>query len=157
MCQTELQELIDERERIDRRIMALKQTLAGLTRLKNDVGTHDAGNASRLSLLPIERFGLTDACRIVIRLANRLLTAAEIRREVEIMGIDFGRYTANPLAAVHQVLSRLKSYNEIEVAETTPDGTTSYRWKGVRRKARSGQSMLSPPLPPEVGGGLSKR
>ena len=141
-CQTELQELIDERERIDRRIIALKQTLAGLMRLKNDLGTHDSKNASGHSLLPIETYGLTDACRSVIRLANRELTAGEIRREVETLGIDFSRYSANPLAAVHQVLSRLKTYNEIEVAETTPEGTTCYRWKGVHRKARSVDSKL---------------
>jgi hypothetical protein len=47
VCQAELRELIDERERIDRRIMALKQTLAGLIRLKNDLGTQDAPNASK--------------------------------------------------------------------------------------------------------------
>jgi hypothetical protein len=136
-CQTELQELIAERERIERRIMALRQTLVGLMRLKNDVDDPRSPDESELSttVVAIEAYGLTEACRNVIRLAKRPMTPTEIKQEIEALGVDFSHYVAKPLSAVHQVLGTLKKYNEIEVAETTPQGTRYYRWKGYKRRS----------------------
>ena len=83
---------IAERAVLDARIAQLQQTINTLSRL--------------CGLQPTVPWGLTDACRTLLRNAGRPLSAVEIRARLTSIGFDLNRYS-NPLAAIHTVLKRL--------------------------------------------------
>ena len=94
----EYQELQAKRQEIDDRLAQLAQTIGTLNRL--------CGFESTV------QWGLTDACRIVLKAARRAMTPTEVRDRLEAIGFDLTKYT-NSLAAIHTVLRRL---HEIAVA-----------------------------------------
>jgi hypothetical protein len=96
-----------DRAALDSRIAQLRQTIGTLTRL--------------CGFTPTVPFGLTEACRLVLRNARRPLTAVEVRERLTTMGFDHEKY-ANGLAAIHTVLKRLEDAGE--AALTPADETT---------------------------------
>jgi len=65
---------------------------------------------------PTVTWGLTEACRTVLRSAGRPLTALELRDRLVSVGFDLERYS-NALASVHTVLKRLTESGEAGVKE----------------------------------------
>src|SRR4051794_13100114 len=94
----ECQRLTAERQQIDGRLGELAQTIATLSRL--------------CGLTPTVPWGLTDACRTILRNAGRPMGAADIRDRLAVIGFDLSRYT-NALAALHTTLKRLAEAGEI--------------------------------------------
>jgi len=98
----EYRELQLKRQEIDDRLAQLVQTIATLNRL--------CGVESTV------QWGLTDACRVVLKAARRDMTPAEVRDRLEAIGFDLAKYT-NPLAAIHTVLKRLHDAGEVLFVE----------------------------------------
>ncbi len=86
-----------ERQRIDKRLGELGQTIATLSRL--------------CGITPTVTWGLTDACRTVIRSAGVPMTPSEVRDRLLHIGFDLSAY-ANALAAIHTTLKRLNDAGE---------------------------------------------
>jgi hypothetical protein len=86
------------RHRIDQRLGELAQTIATLSRL--------CGVTSTVA------WGLTDACRTVLRSAGVTMTPLEIRDRLQAVGVDLSGY-ANALAAIHTTLKRLNDAGEL--------------------------------------------
>ena len=102
-----------QRAAIDDRLAHLTQTIGALMRLCN--------------LTPTVPFGLTDACRIVLKAAGHPLTATEVRAQLQAMGFDLSRY-ASDLSAIHTVLRRLSESGETRFVPRACD-KPAYEWK----------------------------
>ncbi len=108
----EYEQLVAERQRIDRRLSELAQTIGTLTRL--------------CGLTPTVPWGLTDACRTVLRNAGTAMTPAEIRDRLVAIGCDLSVYS-NALAAIHTTLKRLAEAGELRTA-AVPPAKVGYLW-----------------------------
>jgi hypothetical protein len=98
----EYEQALAERTALDGRLAQLQQTINTLSRL--------------CGLQPTVPWGLTDACRTILRNAARPLTAIEVRDRLASIGFDLGRY-ANPLAAIHTVLKRLTAAGDVSAGD----------------------------------------
>jgi hypothetical protein len=109
----ESQRLTAERQRIDGRLSELAEKIGTLSRL--------CGLAATVP------WGLTDACRTVLRSAGGPMTAAELRDRLAVIGFDLSRY-ANALAALHTTLKRLAEAGEVAATAAGPR-KMAYRWQ----------------------------
>src|SRR5688572_31183109 len=104
--QGELARLLEERTRLDERILSLQNKIRHVARMV-DVTVDD----------PIQQLGLTDAIRYVIQHAGKPVTPVEIRDDLLKRYCDPEDYR-NLLASVHTVMKRLECAGAI-----TFDGT----------------------------------
>ena len=109
----EYEQLNAERTALDKRLVELHQTINSLSRL--------------LGYVPSVPWGLTDACRVLLKSAARPMTALDLRDRLQSVGFDLERY-ANALAAIHTVLKRLTESDEVRFV---PRGYAkpAYSWK----------------------------
>src|SRR4051794_15368289 len=98
----EYETLAEERKQLDQRLAQLAQTIGTLNRL--------------CGFVPNVFWGLTDACRVVLRGAGHPMTPLEVRGRLEAMGFDLSKYSS-ALAAIHTVLRRLKDVHELRFVE----------------------------------------
>lgn len=125
----ELSDLVEDRERIDKRIAQLNKALRGLApMLPPDQRRDLLADLSSISRRPA---GLTQAI-LNILLENGEMTANEIRDELENTGFDLSEYS-QPLAAISNTLTRMKTGTP-----TTPRRVTrafvkdvGLRWKAI--------------------------
>jgi hypothetical protein len=123
-----------ERTQLETKIAKQKKRVAALYEL---VQTDE--NAPAISGL-VE--GITDACRIILRAAEKPLTPAEVRDGIQGLGLP---PQANLLASVHTTLKRLKDGGEVkEVAVPLETGGTGSAYKWVEAKMASLRLLLGP-------------
>jgi hypothetical protein len=99
--QGELERLLQERTRLDARILELQHDIRHVARMV-DVTVDD----------PITQLGLTDAIRYVIQHAGKHMTPVDVRDELLKRYCDPEDYR-NLLASVHTVMKRLERAGEI--------------------------------------------
>ena len=107
----EYERAIADRAALETRIAQLHQTIGTLTTL--------------CGFTPTVPFGLTDACRVALRGAGRPMTAVEVRDRLHATGYDLEKY-ANPLAAIHTVLKRLRAAGEADSTPADASARTAY-------------------------------
>jgi hypothetical protein len=118
----EYESLGEQRRDIDQRLSALAQTISTLSRLCGIV-----------SNVP---WGLTDACRTVLRNAGGPMTPVEVRDRLAGIGVDLSRYSSG-LAAVHTTLKRLNEAGEIRFVGNW-GGKRAFVWERPARAAGLG-------------------
>jgi len=123
----EYEALTAERARLDARIGQLAQTIGTLTRL--------------CGMVPTVSWGLTDACRMVLKAAGHPLSALEVRAQLQAMGFELSRYTSD-LAAIHTVLKRLNDAGEVHFIARAWD-KPAYAWGGSAAAAEAGERVPS--------------
>jgi len=117
----ELLAMTSEREKLETRIAKQKKRVAALYELA------DIEEASGPISGLVE--GLTDACRVVFRAAEKPLTPAEIRDRVQALGLP---PQANLLASIHTTIKRMKEAGEIDESGIPPDlgqVGAAYQWR----------------------------
>jgi hypothetical protein len=112
----EYETLLAKRGRLDRRLARLHETINALQRL--------------CGLTPSVDWGLSDACRVVLRRADAALTPLEVREKLRAIGFDLSRYV-NDLSAIHTTLKRLAQSGEAKRVTRLP-GEHAYCWLRVR-------------------------
>ena len=120
----ELFRLASAREKLETDIAKQKKRVAALYELAQM--DDDGGPISGL----VE--GLTDACRVVFRTAEKPLLPAEVRDRVQSLGLP---PQANLLASIHTTLKRMKESQEIEevsVPLQTGGMGWAYKWNEKR-------------------------
>ena len=108
----EYERLAGERVALEERIDQLHEAIATLTRL--------------CGLTPTIPWGITDACRTVLRNSARPMTPVEVRNRLASIGFDLARYS-NDLSAIHTVLKRLNRAGELRFMARAP-GKHVYEW-----------------------------
>lgn len=116
-----------QRREIDSRLEQLAQTIGTLNRLCGFVST--------------VQWGLTDACRVVLKNAGRAMTPIEVRDRLAAIGFDLEKYT-NSLAAVHTVLKRLNQSHEVLFVEQA-SGRFACEWRPNVRPVYLPESALA--------------
>jgi hypothetical protein len=101
-----------ERQRIDTRLAELAQTISTLSRL--------------CGLTPTVPWGLTDACRVVLR-SGLPMTPTDVRDRLQAIGVDLSKYSSE-LAAIHTVLKRLNEGGEVRYLVAGPR-QGAYLWQ----------------------------
>lgn len=141
----EYQELHAKRQELDDRLAQLAQTIGTLNRLCGFVST--------------VQWGLTDACRVVLKGARRAMTPPEVRDRLDAIGFDLSKYT-NSLAAIHTVLKRLHDAGEVLFVER-PRGKFACEWRPslwpVLASEEKLMADLAPPAKREPQPGRRKR
>ena len=102
----EYEKAIADHAALEVRIGQLKQSIATLTKL--------------CGYEPTVQFGLTEACRMVLRNAGEPLTALEVRDRLIAVGVGMDRYS-NPLASIHTVLKRMREAGEVAERDRADD------------------------------------
>jgi hypothetical protein len=100
----EYEALGEQRREIDKRLTELSQTIGTLSRL--------------CGLIPTVPWGLTDACRVVLR-CGLPMAATDVRDRLYSIGFDLSKYSSD-LAAIHTVLRRLNEGGEVRVLAGGP-------------------------------------
>ena len=109
----EYEKLGEQRREIDERLAQLAQTIGTLNRL--------------CGLVPTVFWGLTDACRVVLKGGGRPMAPMEVRDRLMAIGFDVSKY-ANSLAAIHIVLKRLAEAGELR-SVALEAGKVFYTWQ----------------------------
>jgi len=109
----EYEALTQQRKEIDRRLAQLAQTIGTLNGL--------------CGFTPTVFWGLTDACRVVLKGAGHPMTPLDVRDRLEAMGFDLSKYSSS-IAAIHVVLKRLKEARELRFVELD-SGKFAYEWQ----------------------------
>ena len=139
----EYEALIARHAELDARIAQLQHSIAALTKL--------------CGYEPTVPFGLTDACRLVLRNADAPLTALEIRDRLKTIGVDLDKYS-NPLASIHTVLKRMHESGELKEGEREESSRTAYSFvlpgtaaiaigqgrRGWQRRRYTGEGLCPP-------------
>ena len=107
----EYEALIAQHAALEARIAQLRHSIAALTKL--------------CGYQPTVPFGLTDACRLVLRNADAPLTAPEVRDRLKTIGVDVDKYS-NPLASIHTVLKRMHDSGELKEGDREESSRTAY-------------------------------
>jgi hypothetical protein len=108
-AQDQLRELMLQRQEIAERIAVIKRTIAGLALLYGHESQHtpEGANGER-------RRGVTDACRVVLKRADKPLTAravyANLQEEFPQLFAKSGEYYASLVT----ILNRLAKYGEAD-------------------------------------------
>ena len=126
-AQKKLNELVAQRDLIDREIEALSRIVEG-ARIATQPPSHwDPDNPAWVPKTPPEPepAGFTDSVRLILQRSGTPLLPTEIRGALETLGIE-GTSPKNLLIHVHKVLSRL--YRSGEVEQVPHDGRTGYTW-----------------------------
>jgi hypothetical protein len=121
----ELQELMQQRDAVVRRICAVKKTVAGLVALFGpaEVGLELPQFIGRKDS---RRPGLSDECRLALMNADRPLAAREVRDRVMERMPSLANHR-DALASVTTILNRLVRYGEAcHVVDN--DGRTRWAW-----------------------------
>ena len=132
----EYETLSAERAQLDERLERLQETIHSLTRL--------CGHT------PTVPWGLADACRVVLRRAEKPMTPVEIRDRLTQIGFDVSHYS-NELAAIHTTLKRFEESGEAKRV-TGGGGERAYAAVRVRAVAlvdlpKAIASLFAPPGP----------
>jgi hypothetical protein len=109
---------LKEQEDIEKRITALRQTVAALSRMLDEEFVEE------------DAMGLTDAIRTIFRdkaAGNGTLIPTEVRDYLVTIGYDITKY-GNVMASVHSVINRLLQKGEIVIAGSRADNKTCYKW-----------------------------
>jgi hypothetical protein len=123
----EYEELGRKRREIDERLAQLSHTIGTLNRL--------------CGATPNVFWGLTDACRLVLRCAGHPMTPTEVRDQLQGIGLDLSKYSSS-LAAIHTVLKRLRDADEIRFVQLD-SGRFAYEWDRPPRSRALNESALS--------------
>jgi hypothetical protein len=133
----EYEVLFLKRAELDKRLARVHETICALTRLCGQT--------------PTVPWGLTDACRVVLRRSNDALTPLEVRDRLRLVGFDLSRY-ANEQAAIHTTLKRLAEAGE---AKRVTRGAGAGAYLAVRARVMVLEEALAQ-LPFEHGFDLRK-
>jgi hypothetical protein len=123
----EYEGLVHERQDIDKRLAQLAQTISTLNRL--------CGFTVNVF------WGMTDACRVVLRNAGHPMTPTEVRDRLEAIGLDLSKYT-NSLSAIHTVIKRLVEAQEVRLVELE-SGRFAYEWQRPAKSLALNEEALA--------------
>lgn len=137
-AQKELTELLSQREKLEKRIIAVRQTLQGLAALckSENIKIDPSPEAEQL----LANSKLTDEILSILRGDSPMfLRPAHIKSHLELVGHDMSKYR-NPLATIHMVLKRQVEAGRVE--EEVFEGKKAYRVIGVHAQAQNlGESL----------------
>ena len=140
----ELESLVTEQERIEKRILSLRKTMNALETVISQLPeAGNIGDMARASLI-LGETSLTDDIAHIIATTRVPLTASEIKTQLTELGVNIAEHS-NPLATIHSILGRLTESGRAH--ETVRNGKKA--WERMTRmgeafqKSRAGKTTGS--------------
>jgi archaellum component FlaC len=124
----ELEILLEEQERIEKRILALRKAMNVLANILHESGQEISGRA----LIELENRVQSSIAQDILKTvsyAEKPMTTSDVRDELNKLG-DALEGQKNPLATINAVLNRLKEQGKIK--ETVKDGRKA--WERAKSK-----------------------
>jgi hypothetical protein len=139
---SELESLLQEQDRIETRILALRKTMNALSTLISQHEGEDKDFMDYAAGWLRETFdtSITENIARVVNASRQPLTASEIRNELKELGGSLAEHS-NPLATIHAILGRLSESGRVN--ETLKDGKKA--WVRVERPANSLANIFNTP------------
>jgi hypothetical protein len=120
----ELEKLLGEQEKLEKRVLALRKTLNVLSTLCQQEGMDTTDLDRRYArMMEIVESTLTKDILQIVRNSAVGITAAEIREELIKLGGSLAEHS-NPLATIHAVLNRLTESGRVK--ETLKNGKKAW-------------------------------
>lgn len=108
-ARSEIEDLLNQRMRIDNRLAQLKEIVDSLSAVVEEAPSDDG----LANLRNIVELGITDSIRTILReTKDPAMSPPEIRNELERRGIRLSGY-ANKMAVIHNTLTRLEKQGEV--------------------------------------------
>jgi chromosome segregation ATPase len=146
-AQAEMRELLArhdslaaEQAQIERTIAKLLQDIAQLHEICGEVPKDSA--AAKLST-NIKDWGLSDAIRVLMKAADRPLSAVDVRDRLKSIGFKVKQYQ-NDMATVNLTLERLHKQGELDASRTKVNGKRVYIWSPIGPNVRE-VILVNPP------------
>jgi len=138
---SELESLLQEQDRIEVRILALRKTMNALAILITLSEGKDKKIIDDVTAWLRDTFdsSITENIARVINASGQPLTASEIRDELKELGDSLAQHS-NPLATIHAILGRLSGSGRVN--ETLKDGKKA--WVRVERSANCFADIMKP-------------
>jgi hypothetical protein len=121
----ELESLLEEKERIEKRVLSLRKTINALAILISEQGGKEATflDYARARMRQLIDTTLTGDIHRIVLMADGPLTAGEIREEIKKLGGSLAEHS-NPLATIHAIANRLVESRKVN--EVTKDGKKAW-------------------------------
>lgn len=132
-----------EREEVNLEIVQLEQVVTNLSPLINE---NPLDKLPSVLIRNVNDLSLADACREVLKQANKHMTPIEIRNTLEIVGYNLKQHS-NPLASIHGVLKRMADSGEVEQLTHDVLGTMYRLKQGTKVLGSSPSSGITVPSP----------
>lgn len=111
----ETERLLRERSSIDTQLLRLKETTNALSALLEVERGQEASESANPS---VGHLGISEAIRQILGESGAPMKPPEVRAQLSRRGFDMGEY-ANPLAVIHNTLTRLGRQNELIVVKNS--------------------------------------
>jgi hypothetical protein len=122
-AQSDLLELLMEREDLEQRIAKAKRRAALLAQLAED-------NEAAEGVVDLDLRGLRDVCMTALRASRKeWMTIAEIQSAINELGFPLQEYKA-PTASITTTVNRLESDDGLVESARISGGTKVYKWVG---------------------------
>jgi uncharacterized protein (UPF0335 family) len=142
-------ELESEQAELERDIARLTQDIAQLHEICGEI-PKDTGVAKLTT--SVKNWGLTEAIRVVMKAADRPLSAIDVRDRLKSMGFDVKQYQ-NDMATINLTLERLSKQGEIDGTVKKVGGKRLYIWSPIGPNPEWGESViLAKPNQSKAGG-----
>jgi hypothetical protein len=126
-AQRKLASLLEERKRIDQRIVEWKRVADSLSVVSTDSAVSIPADLELASGLPQTlALGFTEAIRGVVEAAKHDITPKEVRDALVRLGFDLSKY-AQQMVPIHNTLKRLVEQEEIIALRDAAGKTVGYR------------------------------
>src|SRR5438128_10306109 len=118
---SELESLLENQERIEKRILSLRKTMNALATLisQHEGRDSDFTEYAHAQMRELVDNTLTKDIFRVIAAASGPMTTSDIREELKELGGSFAEHS-NPLATINAILKRLEEQGKVK--ETAKDG-----------------------------------
>lgn len=125
-AQRELAEILAEQERLEKRLVVVRQSIQTLAALCESEGIEVASSDEADHLLKNTR--VADEIRSILHAQHpKWMRPRDVRDHLEQLGWDVALFQ-NPLATIHMILKRLVESNQAE-EDTNKEGKKIYRWR----------------------------
>ena len=140
-AKAELETLTEQREAIDERISKLKRAIIALSPLSETEGSNPFGVDLTPLTVELAAYGITDACREVLKSAGKPVTPVEVKMRLVQMNPAFAKQ-GSLMASIHTVLKRLVPKDA--KSWITDQGETVYEWsRTMPLSSLSGSTLLT--------------
>jgi hypothetical protein len=127
-ARTETERLLRERSAIDTQLLRLKETVNALSAL---LGAERGQQGSKSAKPGVGHLGISESIRQILAESGAPMKPPEIRAQLSRRGFEMREY-ANPLAVIHNTLTRLGKQNELIVVKN-PAGEIAYAISKARK------------------------
>jgi hypothetical protein len=143
-ARTKLDDLVNQRSKIDREIIDWKRVVDSLSAVSEEPSDQvpaDVRLFADPTLAPLLNLKFTDAIRNVLASVDDYISAPAIRDQLIDLGFNFSKYKQE-LVPIHNTLKRLEEQGEAQAVKNEQGQTLGYKWISPIERALNEQQHI---------------